>query len=62
MAKKKTLICIHVMPAEIEMFERLMYQFQKSVKHLDGDDDVTFKVTLNLNPELTDWDNSELKQ
>jgi len=61
MAKKRTLICIHVMPSEIEMFERLMYQFQKSVKHLDADDDVTFKVTLNLNPELTDWQNSELK-
>ncbi len=25
-------------------------------------DDVTLKVTLNLNPELTDWDNSEYKQ
>ena len=62
MAKKRTLICIHVMPSEIEMFERAMHQFQKSVKHLDGDDDVTFKVTLNLNPELTDWHGSELKQ
>jgi hypothetical protein len=49
------------MPAEIEMFERLMAQMYKSLKYLDENDDVTLKVTLNLNPELTDWKNSELK-
>ena len=62
MAKKKTLICIHVMPNEIEMFEKLMIQFHKAFHYLDGNDDVTLKVTLNLNPELTDWQNSELRQ
>ena len=62
MAKKRTLICIHVMPSEIEMFERLMIQFHKAFHYLDENDDVTLKVTLNLNPELTDWQNSELKQ
>lgn len=61
MAKKSTLICIHVMPYEIEMFERLMRQMHKSLQYLDENDDVTLKVTLNLNPELTDWENSELK-
>jgi hypothetical protein len=61
MVKKRTLICIHVMPSEIEMFERLMYQMKKSLQYLDENDDVTLKVTLNLNPELTDWENSELK-
>jgi hypothetical protein len=61
MAKKKTLICIHVMPSEIEMFERLMYQMKRALMYLDENDDVTLKVTLNLNPELTDWDGSELK-
>ena len=60
--KKRTLICIHVMPSEIEMFERLMIQFHKAFQYLDENDDVTLKVTLNLNPELTDWKNSELKQ
>jgi hypothetical protein len=50
------------MPSEIEMFERLMIQFHKAFQYLDGNDDVTLKVTLNLNPELTDWQNSELKQ
>ena len=60
--KKRTLICIHVMPSEIEMFERLMIQFHKAFQYLDENDDVTLKVTLNLNPELTDWENSELNQ
>jgi hypothetical protein len=61
MAKKRTLICIHVMPSEIEMFERLIVQMKKALQYLDENDDVTLKVTLNLNPELTDWQNSELK-
>ena len=61
MTKKRTLICIHVMPSEIEMFERQMQLFKKAFLYLDERDDVTLKVTLNLNPELTDWENSELK-
>ncbi len=62
MTKKKTLICIHVMPSELEMFTRLMVQMHKALSYLDENDDVTLKVTLNLNPELTDWKNSEYKQ
>ena len=50
------------MKSEIEMFEKLMIQFHKAFHYLDGNDDVTLKVTLNLNPELTDWQNSELRQ
>jgi hypothetical protein len=60
--KKKTLVVIHCMPTEIEMFERFMVQYRKALSYLDENDDVTLKVTLNLNPELTDWDSSELKQ
>ena len=62
MTKKRTLICIHVMPSELEMFERLMLQLKRALSYLNENDDVTLKVTLNLNPKLTDWDNSELKQ
>ncbi len=62
MAKKRTLICIHVMPSEMEMFEWLMHQMHNSFHYLNENDDVTLKVTLNLNPELTDWENSEYKQ
>ena len=46
----------------MEMFERLMVQMKKALSHLDENVDVTLKVTLNLNPELTDWENSEYKQ
>jgi hypothetical protein len=49
------------MPSEIEMFERQIQLFRKAFLYLDDRDDVTLKVTINLNPELTDWENSELK-
>ena len=58
---KKTLVCIHVMPSEIEMFQRFMEQYRKALSYCK-DYDVTIKATLNLNPKLTDWENSELKQ
>jgi hypothetical protein len=50
------------MPSEIEMFERLMMQMHRALSHLDSNDDVTIKATLNLNPKLTNWEESELKQ
>jgi hypothetical protein len=59
---KKTLFCMHVMPHEIESLERFMIQYHRALAYLDGNDDVTLKVTLNLNPELTDWEASEYKQ
>lgn len=62
MKNKKTLICIHVMPSELEMFERLMAQMRRALYYLNENDDVTLKVTLNLNPELTDWESSEYNQ
>ena len=58
---KKTLVCIHVMPLELEMFQRFMERYRIALFHCK-DYDVTIKATLNLNPKLTDWDNSELKQ
>ena len=59
--KKKTLVCIHIMPNEIEMFQRFMEQYRKALSYC-REYDVTIKATLNLNPKLTDWENSELKQ
>lgn len=59
---KSTLVCIHVMPNEIEMFERFISQYRKALAYLDENDNVTIKASLNLNPLLTDWENSELKQ
>jgi hypothetical protein len=59
---KSTLVCIHVMPHEIEMFERFMTQYHRALSYLDKNDNVTIKASLNLNPLLTDWENSDLKQ
>ena len=58
---RKTLVVTHVMPLELEMFERFITYYKEGFKYLDENDDVTMYVTLNLNPKLTDWDNSELK-
>jgi hypothetical protein len=58
---KKTLVCIHIMPNEIEMFQRFMEQYRKALSYCK-DYDITIKATLNLNPKLTDWEASELKQ
>lgn len=59
---KKTLVCIHVMPLEIEMFERFMIHYKRALSFLDSNDDVTIKASLNLNPKLTDWENSKLNR
>jgi hypothetical protein len=59
---KSTLVCVHVMPHEIEMFEQFMTQYKKALHYLDENDNVTIKASLNLNPLLTDWENSDLKQ
>jgi hypothetical protein len=58
---KKTLVCIHIMPNEIEMFQTFMIQYRKALIYCK-DYEVYIKATLNLNPKLTDWDKSELKQ
>ena len=58
---KKTLVCIHIMPNEIEMFQTFMIQYRKALMYCK-EYEVCIKATLNLNPKLTDWDNSELKQ
>ena len=50
------------MPYEIEMFSHCMAQYKKAFSYLDENDDVTYIATLNLNPELTDWESSELNQ
>ena len=58
---KKTLVCIHIMPNEIEMFQTFMIQYRKALMYCK-EYEVCIKATLNLNPKLTDWDKSELKQ
>jgi hypothetical protein len=60
--KKSTLICMHILPIEIEMFDRFIGNYKNSLQYLDIDDNVTFRFTLNLNPELTDWSKTKLPQ
>jgi hypothetical protein len=59
---RTTLIVVHVMPLELEMFERWMVQYKNCLQYLEDSDDVTLYATLNLNPKLTDWENSIIKQ
>jgi hypothetical protein len=59
---RKTLVVTHVMPLELEMFERFISYYVNTFKYLDpSNDSITLYATLNLNPELTDWKRSELK-
>ncbi len=58
---KSTLICLHTLPKEIEMLERFTTQLRRAFQYLDPSDKVTIKASLNLNPLVTDWTNSELK-
>jgi len=62
MKSKSTLVCVHVMPNEIELFKRWIIQYKKSLKYLEDTDDITLLATLNLSSTLTDWENSELNQ
>lgn len=50
---------MHVLPIELEMLERFMKQYRKVLSYLDENDDVTMRVSLNLSPRFTDWENSE---
>jgi hypothetical protein len=49
------------MPREIELFKNFMTQYKKALLYLEDTDNIIIKASLNLNPELTDWDNSDLK-
>lgn len=57
---KETLICIHVMPHELVMFERWVNDFRRSFSFLSSSDRITLRASLNLNPRLTNWNKSPL--
>lgn len=59
---KKTLVCIHVMPHEMVMFDRWMNDFRRSLSFLPPSAHLTLRATLNLNPRLIDWSKSPLPQ
>lgn len=57
---KRTLICIHVMPHELTMFERWVGTFRESLRLLTPSDRVLLRASLNLNPRLIDWSKSAI--
>lgn len=57
---KETLICIHVMPHELVMFERWVNDFRRSFSFLSSSDRITLRASLNLNPRLINWTKSPL--
>jgi hypothetical protein len=59
---KKTLMCLHVMPHEIEMLENFTTQLKQSIDYLTNDDSFVIKATLNLNPLLIDWNNTSISK
>ena len=56
----KTQIVMHIMPEEITQYERVANHLQLSSQYLDESDQVCFYSTLNLSPELYDWEKSNI--
>jgi hypothetical protein len=59
--RKKTEIGIHFMPQEIDDFERIILQLEKSAQYLD-DDYVGINVGMNISPFLFNWNESNIKK
>lgn len=57
---KRTQIVTHVMPNEIDEYEFIIDNLIKCKEYLEKKDWVSVHATLNLSPQLIDWDNSEL--
>jgi len=59
---KKTQIVTHIMPSEIDEYEGIIDLLIESSKYLDNTDWISIYATLNLSPQLIDWNNSELNE
>jgi hypothetical protein len=60
MADKTTVISSHLMPGEIEDFENILINLEKSSVYLNNPQNLTLQATLNLSHKLVDWNNSKL--
>ena len=57
----KTLqIVIHVLPREIDQFERLCNSLKESYFFVENDINIVLDVSLNLNEIFVDWNNSKI--
>jgi hypothetical protein len=60
MADKTTVISLHLMPGEIEDFENILINLEKSSVYLNNPQNITLQATLNLSHKLVNWNNSKL--
>ena len=60
MANKSTIISSHLMPGEIEDFEQILINLEKSSQYISDSSNITLQATLNLSNKLINWDNSKL--
>ena len=57
---KRTQIVTHIMPFEIDEYENIINNLVENSKYLEKKDWVSIYATLNLSPQLIDWEDSEL--
>jgi hypothetical protein len=48
MAGKSTIISSHIMPGEIEDFEQILINLEKSSQYINDSSNITLQATLNL--------------
>lgn len=53
------IISIHIFPHEILEYERVMKLLGRSVSYIDSITDIELRSTLNKNPKLIEWGNTE---
>jgi len=53
-------IIIHCLPREIDQLERVLNKLHESSFFLEEENKVIIDVTLNLNDNFVDWENSIL--
>lgn len=59
---KRTQIATHVIPTEIDEYSDIIDKLTEASQFLEKKDWISIKATLNLSPQLINWDDSELKQ
>jgi len=58
---KRTQIVTHVMPTEIDEYSNIIDKLAKAAQYLEKKDWVSIHATLNISPDLIQWNKSELK-
>ena len=59
---KNILLVSHVFPREVDDFDNLVTQLKMASSFLQGDLIFDYHIILNLNPEIIDWNKSNIPQ